>query len=96
MARGRDARRLRKPISFSVRLVATASLAASMKSSMTWWLSSLTARWAPVTCPWSPRSISISGRDSSSAPRANRRRRRIIASSSISPSIAAISGATPG
>ena len=38
-------------ISFSVRLVATASLAASMKSSMTWWLSSLTARCAPVTCP---------------------------------------------
>ena len=76
----------------SVRCEATASLAASMNSSMIWWLTSFEARWAPTTSPCSPRSISTSGMFSSSAPRLNRRFRRIMASSSIRASISRISG----
>ena len=59
--------RRRKPTCASVRCEATASLAASMNSSMTWWLSSCEARWAPTTSPCSSRSISTSGMFSSSA-----------------------------
>ena len=79
----------------SVRAVATASLAASMNSSITWWLSSCEARWAPATSPWSPRSISTSGMFSSSA----RARTAACGGSSparaSAPSIATTSGATP-
>ena len=64
---GGGVRRRRNRISWADSVPATASLAASMNSSITWWLWSLTARWAPLTTPSWSRSISTSGRFNSSA-----------------------------
>jgi len=78
--------RRRKFRSLAFKCSATASLAASMNSSMTWWLTVCGAICVQDTRPFLSRSILISGSVNSIEPPSSRRRRRIMASSCIRPS----------